>query len=81
MEGNTGFALSHWSYMLLGSHTVWLQMPMAIIDISHHSNLEFPIRRLYRLVLICCLIDNLLLASPVHGLEALRQNRVRVVEA
>jgi hypothetical protein len=42
---------------------------------------EFSIRGLHRLLLVCSLLRNLLVASPVHSLQALRQDGVRVVEA
>lgn len=42
---------------------------------------EFSIRSLHRFLLVCGLLRDLLVASPVHRLQALRQDGVRVVEA
>jgi hypothetical protein len=51
-------------------------------DCDRAPRLEFPIRCLDRLVLVRRLVlRHLLVASPVHSLEAFGENRVRVVEA
>ena len=54
---------------------------MSYTPLPMHPCSQLSVRCLQGLVLVRLLCDDLLVADPAHGLQAFRQDRVRVVKA